>query len=218
MPLRNPSTSHAESHTVASHSDTTATGAETETLTDGSNASALHVHTVVSLDTDTTGAELTSLADGSEVSIHSHAGGGAAPSMWVAAPIAGDEIGDYAGDYIGSASANGNYRIAAAIPTGFGAITKGVAVLISTGDGTMRYSVTTDFAAHGESRTANSDSIASTDLVVTADNLIEIDIRAALTGLAENDYLGLNFLREGAHANDTTSSVIMLGVLLEGTA
>lgn len=36
---------HAEAHTVASHSDTTATGAELETLTDGSNADALHVHT-----------------------------------------------------------------------------------------------------------------------------------------------------------------------------
>lgn len=35
---------HAESHTVASHSDTTATGAELETLTDGSNADSLHVH------------------------------------------------------------------------------------------------------------------------------------------------------------------------------
>lgn len=35
---------HAESHTVASHSDTTATGAELETLTDGSNADSLHAH------------------------------------------------------------------------------------------------------------------------------------------------------------------------------
>jgi len=34
----------APAHTVASHSDTTATGAELETLTDGSNADALHVH------------------------------------------------------------------------------------------------------------------------------------------------------------------------------
>jgi len=34
------------SHTIASHSDTTATGAELETLTDGSNADALHVHTI----------------------------------------------------------------------------------------------------------------------------------------------------------------------------
>lgn len=35
---------HAASHTVASHSDTTATGAETETLTDGSDADSLHTH------------------------------------------------------------------------------------------------------------------------------------------------------------------------------
>ena len=35
---------HAESHTVASHSDTTATGAELETLTDGSDADSLHTH------------------------------------------------------------------------------------------------------------------------------------------------------------------------------
>ena len=35
---------HVEAHTVASHSDTTATGAELETLTDGSDADALHAH------------------------------------------------------------------------------------------------------------------------------------------------------------------------------
>lgn len=35
---------HPQLHTVASHSDTTATGAELETLTDGSNADALHTH------------------------------------------------------------------------------------------------------------------------------------------------------------------------------
>ena len=35
---------HAQSHNVASHSDTTATGAELETLTDGSDADALHDH------------------------------------------------------------------------------------------------------------------------------------------------------------------------------
>jgi len=35
---------HTEAHTVASHSDTTGTGAELDTLTDGSNADALHVH------------------------------------------------------------------------------------------------------------------------------------------------------------------------------
>lgn len=35
---------HPESHTIASHSDTTGTGAELNTLTDGSNADSLHVH------------------------------------------------------------------------------------------------------------------------------------------------------------------------------
>jgi len=37
---------HAESHTIASHNDTTATGTELETLTDGSNADALHAHVI----------------------------------------------------------------------------------------------------------------------------------------------------------------------------
>ena len=37
---------HAESHTIASHSDTTATGVELETLTDGSDADSLHAHAV----------------------------------------------------------------------------------------------------------------------------------------------------------------------------
>lgn len=35
---------HLESHTVASHSDTTATGPELNTLTDGFDAGALHIH------------------------------------------------------------------------------------------------------------------------------------------------------------------------------
>ena len=38
---------HAQAHTVASHSDTTGTGAELETLTDGSDASGLHTHAAV---------------------------------------------------------------------------------------------------------------------------------------------------------------------------
>lgn len=47
-------------HTIASHSDTSATGAELDTLTDGSNADSLHSHTsgdtrdFVTISTDTT--------------------------------------------------------------------------------------------------------------------------------------------------------------------
>jgi len=39
---------HDELHSVASHNDTTATGAELDTLTDGSNADALHTHASIS--------------------------------------------------------------------------------------------------------------------------------------------------------------------------
>tara|TARA_Y100000310_G_C20701625_1_gene830512 strand:- start:7269 stop:8021 length:753 start_codon:yes stop_codon:yes gene_type:complete len=57
---------HNESHTVASHSDTTATGAETETLTDGSTDVGLHTH-------GATVAELISLVDGStDIGLHTH--------------------------------------------------------------------------------------------------------------------------------------------------
>jgi hypothetical protein len=72
---------HADAHTVASHSDTTATGAELETLTDGSttalHAHAVHhveAHTVAShSDTTGTGAEVETLTDGSNAeSLHTH--------------------------------------------------------------------------------------------------------------------------------------------------
>ncbi len=72
---------HAELHSIASHNDTTATGAELETLTDGSNADALHTHvgigphTIAShSDTTATGAELETLTDGSNSDgLHAHA-------------------------------------------------------------------------------------------------------------------------------------------------
>lgn len=64
------------SHTVASHADTTATGAELETLTDGSDAESLHthVHDIADHDdTTATGAELETLTDGSDASsLHTH--------------------------------------------------------------------------------------------------------------------------------------------------
>ena len=73
---------HNEAHTVASHSDTTGTGSELNTLTDGSNADALHSHSVVGShtiashsDTSATGSELNTLTDGSDAStLHDHDG------------------------------------------------------------------------------------------------------------------------------------------------
>ena len=73
---------HNESHTVASHSDTSATGSELNTLTDTSNADSLHSHSAVGShtiashsDTSGTGAELNTLTDGSDASsLHDHDG------------------------------------------------------------------------------------------------------------------------------------------------
>mgnify|MGYP004452502081 CR=1 FL=1 len=54
---------HADAHTVASHSDTTGTGAELNTLTDGSNTSLhTHTHTVLS---HSDGADACKIATGS---------------------------------------------------------------------------------------------------------------------------------------------------------
>jgi len=73
---------HNEAHSVASHDDTTATGTELETLTDGSNADALHDHahdtitsgTIADHDTGATGTELDTLTDGSDAdALHVHA-------------------------------------------------------------------------------------------------------------------------------------------------
>ncbi len=72
-------------HTVASHSDTTATGAELETVTDGSDASALHNHTTANLnDTTATGANLNTLTDGSDAeALHIHLSASSTPKVWV---------------------------------------------------------------------------------------------------------------------------------------
>ena len=95
---------HAQSHTIVSHSDTTTTGTELDTLTDASNADALHAHahsaitgqtvddhhaqahTIAShSDTTATGAELETLTDGSNAdALHAHAPGASvdAASEW----------------------------------------------------------------------------------------------------------------------------------------
>ncbi|GAG31577.1 unnamed protein product, partial [marine sediment metagenome] len=67
-----------KAHTIASHSDTTATGLELETLTDSSDASSLHSHTTDNLnDTNATGANLNTLTEGGNATgLHSHPGAG----------------------------------------------------------------------------------------------------------------------------------------------
>jgi hypothetical protein len=116
---------HAEAHTVASHSDTTATGTELETLTDGSNADSLHAHAAPShtiashSDTTATGTELETLTDGSDAStLHIHDGRYFQESEFVStatvsAPLEADANGGLAVERLG---------VNAAIPSADGVI------------------------------------------------------------------------------------------------
>lgn len=83
----------------------------------------------------------------------------------------------------------------------------------------LRYSVTTDFGADGEDYNANSDSIASVtsgSVGTGGSGLFIIDLIAAFTAAAANDYFGMIFNRIGSHAEDTIgSSVYVFGVLVE---
>ncbi|MHA1462021.1 MAG: hypothetical protein ACTSQ0_03025 [Candidatus Heimdallarchaeota archaeon] len=65
---------HAQLHTVPSHTDTSATGAELNELTNGSDTALHdHLHTVPShTDTSATGAELNELTNGSDTALHDH--------------------------------------------------------------------------------------------------------------------------------------------------
>jgi hypothetical protein len=149
---------HAQLHSIASHNDTTATGAELETLTDGSNADSLHVHadagitiahsdttgqtsddhhaqlhTVAShSDTTATGAELETLTDGSNAdALHVHASAVAteAPKIENTLTTATDATSDgdpvyfNGNDTIGKARADtdAKARVIGVIRTGSGA-------------------------------------------------------------------------------------------------
>ena len=213
----------AAAHTVASHSDTTATGAESETLTDGSDASALHVHTVVSLDTATTGAELTSLADGSEVSIHTHAASGVRGSVSAQVHhISGTgtlsaKDGIATGAKLGDASNDGVGYLTIQVPADFSAIHSAIAIGFAATTADLRWSIATQFGAAGQAQNAHSDSIATATLAVANTYVLNLDIAAALTGLAAGDVIGFAFTREGADSEDTVSGFFLQEIKLEYT-
>jgi len=146
---------HADAHTVVSHSDTTGTGAELETLTDGSNAESLHTHThtVVShSDTTATGAELETLTDGSTTSLHAHSGGGlSAASQTEMEASSSNTVAATPGRtqyHPGVAKAWVSYDYGAGTPSAFGSYN--ISSLGDEGTGHILVNYDTDLsAAHG---------------------------------------------------------------------
>lgn len=123
---------HIDNKTIAEF-DTSATGAELDTLTDGSNADALHAHvspahTVAShSDTTATGPELDNLTDGSNAdALHSHAGSGAVDSVFTRTGAVVAAVSDYDASQVDNDSGVTGVTVADALDTLDAGITTGL--------------------------------------------------------------------------------------------
>jgi hypothetical protein len=96
----------------------------------------------------------------------------------------------WAGISIGSA-ATGNQVFF--IPNDFASLTSAVILVIPDANETIQWDLATRFGAAGEAENAHTDSVANAQLAVTNLQLAELDITDALTGIAANDYCGLQF-------------------------
>lgn len=121
----------------------------------------------------------------------------------------------YTGALLGTTSADGAALMVTPIPTSFQGLRAAKIVGIPNGTGNMYYEVTTNFAASGEAKGANTDSISATVQAVTDNQLIAIDISAAFTGIAAGDFVGVKFNRDGDNASDTITDFSVFGLLVE---
>ena len=171
-----------QAHTIASHSDTTGTGAELETLTDGS-----------------------------ETALHSHADGGGATkelfvpvtyvingvmSIWFNHPIAQlNAVGEAA-------------YISFFVPNDFSSITSAVIAVIPMATvANADWTIEAIYAANGEATNTHSAVDVSTTYNVTNNQIYEVDISGILLSLAAGDYVGV-MLRQ----TTTGHNVNVLGV------
>ena len=121
----------------------------------------------------------------------------------------------YTGALLGTAAADGTAYMVVPVPTNFQGLRAAKIVGIPNGTGNMHYIVATSFAASGESASANTDSISTTLVAVTDNQLLAIDISAAFTGIAAGDFVGVNFTRDGDNAADTITDFSVFGLLFE---
>jgi len=99
-------------------------------------------------------------------------------------------VGDFPVATAGSAQ---DARFAFYVPLDFTSLTSAVVVMIPDATETAQWDVTTDFGGDGEAYNLNSDSITNGTESVTANDVEEVDIADALTGLAAGDYVGVLF-------------------------
>ena len=80
---------------------------------------------------------------------------------------------------------------------------------------TLRWGVTTDWAACGEAYNTGTDSIATADEDLTQNEVECLNLDAAFDGIAAGDHVGVTFSRNGAHANDDAGDTHILGFWMQ---
>ena len=103
------------------------------------------------------------------------------------------------------------------IPTNFTSVVSAYLIVVPAASGNLRWSCSTDFGqiCVGAPYDAHSDSVAETTTGVTGDDLECLDISGALTLLAAEDILGIEFHRHADDVLDTIGdNVYFLGVVI----
>jgi len=97
------------------------------------------------------------------------------------------------------------------VPHDFTSLTHCKILVIKHTDGTIDWTVNTDFGAVGESYLTHSDSDTADGLAMTNTEIEEIDISAAFTGIAADDYIGVEFILDAISAG----TINLLGLVFK---
>jgi len=107
------------------------------------------------------------------------------------------------------------------VPMEFQELVRSHVIIVPGGTGNLRRRVATDWGQIGSGEIYNTDSgaIAAGQVAVNVNHTEQIDITAALTGvapIAPADIVGVEFTREGNNVNDTVNAICyLLGLVME---
>lgn len=93
------------------------------------------------------------------------------------------------------------------VPHDFTSLTDAAVMVIPDASETIQWDVFTKFGAVGEAFDANSDSIIDDTLAVINNEITELDITAAFTGLAAGDHVGVDFV---SNISDIRAAVLRI--------
>ena len=108
-------------------------------------------------------------------------------------------------------------RIVFYVPTEFASVVSASIIIIPNATGDIRWSAATNFGeiCNNEDYDTHIDSVPETTTGVTIDKIECLDISGALTDLAANDVVGLEFVRHGDDGADTIGdNVHFVGVII----